>query len=239
MALSPGQAAIEAVLRPLEFAARDEFAQLPRVRDLEASVESAARRALDCALPRDLATVLRAVQETFAKPLEGEARRIAIEGALRSLRPFSGTDYAERALAASPAVLPGVGARRAESLAKRGLRSVSDLLFYLPVRYDDRRALRTVRELEVGGRATFIAQVQGCGFGAWRGRASGRAGRMFEAVVGDWTDSVTLKWFRGGESIARTVRQGVRLLVTGEVKRYRFSKELQHPEVEVLESEDE
>ena len=51
-------------------------------------------------------------------------------------------------------------------------------------------------------------------------------------VVGDATGSVSLKWFRGGDSIAKTAREGALLLVTGDVKRYRFSKELMHPEIE-------
>jgi ATP-dependent DNA helicase RecG len=56
-------------------------------------------------------------------------------------------------------------------------------------------------------------------------------------VIGDDTGTVNLKWFRGGEAVARSVRKDAFLLVAGEVKRYRFSKELQHPEVEVFESE--
>jgi len=53
-------------------------------------------------------------------------------------------------------------------------------------------------------------------------------------VVGDDDAVVTLKWFRGGEALARQVVKGRRLLVSGEVKRYRFSKELIHPEIEVV-----
>ena len=45
-------------------------------------------------------------------------------------------------------------------------------------------------------------------------------------MVGDETGTVTLKWFRGGESIAKLVRKDVLLLVAGDVKRYRFSKQL-------------
>ena len=57
---------------------------------------------------------------------------------------------------------------------------------------------------------------------------------MFEARVGDETGSVSLKWFRGGESLAKQVRKDVLLLVSGDVKRYRFDKELSHPEISVI-----
>ncbi|HEY5657079.1 MAG TPA: DEAD/DEAH box helicase, partial [Myxococcota bacterium] len=236
MASSPGERAVEAVFRPLEFAARDEFAHLDRVRDLGPAVTAAAERGLALSIPRDLASALRAVRDAFAKPPPPESLRGEIERALKRLRAFAQPDYAERALTASPAILPGLGPKRAEALAKRGLGTIRDLLFHLPSRYDDRRALVRVADLEVGRRATFIARVLGCGFGAWRGRGPGRGGRLFEAVVGDDSGTVELKWFRGGDAISRVVRKDELLLVTGDVKRYRFSKEIQHPEVDVLEA---
>ncbi len=65
-------------------------------------------------------------------------------------------------------------------------------------------------------------------------RRGGRFSRILQAVVGDDHAIVTLKWFRGGEQIAGRLVKGRRLLVSGEVSRYRFSKELIHPEVEFL-----
>jgi ATP-dependent DNA helicase RecG len=236
VASSPGEQAVEAVLKPLEFAARDDFAHLERVRDLETAVAAAAERGLELSIPHDLSAALRAVRDAFAKRPAPESLRGEIERALKRLRPFAEPDYGERALATTPAILPGLGPKRAEALAKRGLGTIRELLFQLPSRYDDRRALVRVADLEVGRRATFIAHVLGCGFGAWRGRGAGRGGRLFEAVVGDASGTVELKWFRGGDAISRVVRKDELLLVTGDVKRYRFSKEIQHPEVDVLEA---
>ena len=99
------------------------------------------------------------------------------------------------------------------------------------MRYDDRRSLQSVGSLEVGIRATFVARVLGCAFSTRRGRFRGR---VFEALVGDDTGTVTLKWFRSGDSISRQVRKDALLLITGDVKRYRFDKELAHPEISVL-----
>jgi ATP-dependent DNA helicase RecG len=230
---SPGQLAIEAVRRPLEFAARDDFAHLDRVVDLEKSVSTAAAAAAAAALPPDARKRLRAVRDAFAAPLPPERRRPAVERALQQLAPLLRPDYALVALSDAVQTLPGLGPRRAEILAKRELRTVGDLLYHLPSGYDDRRRLAAVGDLEVGTRATFVGRVLGCGFGSWRG-GRGRGGRMFEAVVGDDTGTVNLKWFRGGEAIQGVVKKDALLLVTGDVKRYRFSKELQHPEVEVL-----
>ena len=83
-----------------------------------------------------------------------------------------------------------------------------DLLFHLPARWDDRRSLARVGELEVGRRASFVGARAGLRLRrARRGRVRGRGGRSFEAIVGDETGTVTLKWFRGGEAIAKLVRK--------------------------------
>ncbi len=230
MESSPAKAAIEAVLGPLRNAAtlRERF------RNPDRAIAQAAARAASAAVPPDLRKVLRAVRDAFSKELDDTARRAAIERAQAVLEPFTDPGYAALSLAQSPRVLAGLGPRRAEQLAKRGIRTVEDLMYRLPIGYDDRRSLASVDRLSVGARVTFAARVYGSGFEGWRGRG-GRGGRMFEAVVGDETGAtIKLKWFRGGEALERTVRKGALLLVTGDVKRYRFDKEIQHPEVEVL-----
>ncbi len=231
---SPFQSAIEAVLKPLEFAARDDFAQLSRIRDLERSVSDAARRACALAIPRDARDRLRRLQRAFEAPLDPKRCAREIERALLALRPLADPPWAESALGRSTAVLPGLGPKRAEALARRGLRTIADLLFHLPSRYDDRRSLLSVGDLEVGRRATFVARVRVCDFVAWRGRRGRRGGRVFEAVVGDDTGQVHLRWIHGGEALSSLVRKGALLLVTGEVRRYRFTKVIHHPEIERL-----
>ena len=234
MGVSPFQEALAALLRPLEFAASDDFAHLDRVHELPRAVAAAAERALGLEIPRDAREALSDVARLFSETPEGASLRGAVERARSRLAPFAEPAWCETALSRSPAVIPGVGPKRAELLARRGLASVLDLLFHLPVRWDDRRSLLRVGDLEVGRRASFVARVLGCGFVATRGRVRGRGGRSFEAIVGDETGTVTLKWFRGGESIAKLVRKNSLLLVAGEVKRYRFSKQLLHPEIESL-----
>jgi ATP-dependent DNA helicase RecG len=239
MAASPFEAAIVALLKPLEFAARDDFAHYERVRNLEESVVAAARRVASLAVPRDVRDLLTGVERRFEGRLGPESARREIRRSLEALRPLAAPAWAEEALARSPAVLPGLGPKRAEALGRRGLRTVEDLLFHLPARYDDRRALLSVGDLEVGRRVTFAARVLVADFVARRGRPGRRGGRTFQAVVGDESGTVNLKWFHGGEAIARLARKDALLLVTGDVKRYRFSKEILHPEIERLTGEEE
>ena len=135
---------IAAVVRPLAFAAREDFAHADRLRNLETTVYEAAESASRGSIPRELRKELRAVRDAFAKELSDDERRAAVQNALERLAPYSDPGYAARALALPPSVFPGFGPRRAEVLAKRGVRTVEDLLYRLPTRYDDRRALASV-----------------------------------------------------------------------------------------------
>ena len=57
----------------------------------------------------------------------------------------------------------GIGPRLAEILAAKDIRTVDDLLHYLPFRYEDRLNPRSVAELRAGEMATVIAEVRNSG----------------------------------------------------------------------------
>ncbi|MBK7947231.1 MAG: ATP-dependent DNA helicase RecG [Deltaproteobacteria bacterium] len=199
---------------------------------------SAARAALAPLLDRRLPTELRARLERLRKRLErlepSGATRDAVRELLELVEPLGRAGWADELLARSLEALPGVGPKRAEALARRGLERISDLLFWLPTAYEDRREIVGVGELVVGRRATFEAEVK---LVDWISlRRGGRFGRYLQAVVGDEHAIVSLKWFRGGETIASRLTKGRRLLVSGDVVRYRFSKEIIHPDIEFLDA---
>jgi len=184
-------------------------------------------------LPVELRRRIEKVEKRLAMRKPGARRPDLGRELLELLDPIGKFGWADELLGRSLAALPGVGPKRAEGFARRGLERISDLLFWLPARYEDRRRVVGVADLEVGRSATFLAEVKIVDWVATRRR--GRFGRIFQAVVGDDEAVVTLKWFRGGESLASQVVKGRWLLVSGEVRRYRFSKELIHPEIEVVE----
>ncbi len=231
---SPFRSALAALLPPLEFAQRSDDAALARARNLARAVSTAAERVAELAIPAEAREAVRKAAAEFASAASEAERREAATRSLALLRGFAEPGWSEQALAAPLTALPGVGPKRAKRLAERGLATLGDLLFHLPNRYDDRRQLACIAALEVGRRATFEARVESTGFSGrpLRGRRAGA--RVLQAVVADETGSVTLKWFRGGESIGPKLEPGTRWLVTGDVTRYRFDKELVHPELEFL-----
>ncbi len=233
MAPSPFATALARLLQPLEFAARSDFAHLDRVQNLDESVAGAAAALRELAIPRDISKLLERMERTFGAGIEPAKRERAVQSALDRLRPMADPLFSENALASPLTGLGGIGPKRADTLARRGLSCVGDLLLHLPTRYDDRRALSVIKELEIGRRATFTGHVTASSFAPSRTRG-GRFRRVFEAVVSDDSDSVTLRWFQGGETLSEMYPKGSRVLVTGDVKRYRFNKVLIHPEVERL-----
>ncbi|MDG2335444.1 MAG: ATP-dependent DNA helicase RecG [Myxococcota bacterium] len=231
-ARTPLEAGVEGLLRPLRFALEGDQGNLDRVQDLEVNAAAACRKLQDMSLPSDLVSFFKEVESLFTAPLEGGDRRKRLESIWKRLSPLREPEWIDGMLGRRTSVLPGVGGKRADSLAQRGIATVGDLLFHLPSRYEDRRRLSRVSELEVGRRATFIASVLAVDFVG--SRARGHTRQILQAVVGDDGGTISLKWFRGGESIARNLKQGDRLLITGDIVRYRFSKEIVHPEVERL-----
>jgi ATP-dependent DNA helicase RecG len=86
--------------------------------------------------------------------------------------------------------LRGVGPRRAGRLAALGIRTVADLLWHLPFRYEDRRNPRPLAALEPGCWQAFRARVV-------RRRRAGAGSRARWIVhVSDASGSLDLVWFR-------------------------------------------
>ena len=94
-------------------------------------------------------------------------------------------------LSTSVQYVKGIGPRLAEVLGAKGIRTVDDLLHYLPFRYEDRVNPRGISELRVGEMATVIAEV----------RTSGlfRTRRMpiFQMTAGQGRNRLKCIWFNG------------------------------------------
>lgn len=63
-------------------------------------------------------------------------------------------------LARTPiSVLKGVGPGMAAKLEKIGLNTLQDLLFHLPLRYEDRTRITTIRDLLPGTHTNIIGEI--------------------------------------------------------------------------------
>jgi ATP-dependent DNA helicase RecG len=119
--------------------------------------------------------------------------------------------------------LRGVGAALAERLAKLGVRRVADLLFLLPLRYEDRTQLTAIGALTPGARAAVEGEIQLTEV-AYRGR------RQLLTRVADGTGLLTLRFFHFSASQQHALGRGTRLRCFGEVRRGPLGLEMVHPE---------
>ncbi|HKQ49218.1 MAG TPA: ATP-dependent DNA helicase RecG [Phycisphaerae bacterium] len=122
--------------------------------------------------------------------------------------------------------LPGVGPRRAEALAKVGVRTVGDLLEYFPARHE-RQEFRTIEHLEEGMTATIVGRI-----GAVAQKYS-RRGPTVRATLIDNTGRCSLSWFNA-PWIADRIERGSIVEVTGRVGVYGPLAEFTNPKIAVL-----
>jgi ATP-dependent DNA helicase RecG len=128
----------------------------------------------------------------------------------------------------------GVGPRLAKLFEKKGIVTVEDALYFLPRCYEDRRHLKKVIELKSGKKETGFGEILLSGTAFFQNRKK----RVFEAVVGDGSGTVTLKWFHGNERyLKERFKKGRKLIFSGEVRWFNYQKEIHHPDVEIVEGD--
>ena len=125
----------------------------------------------------------------------------------------------ERAVSA----LRGVGAALAAKLARLNVTRVADLLFLLPLRYEDRTHVTAIGALGVGTRAAVEGEIQLAEV-AYRGR------RQLLCRIADGSGMMTLRFFHFSASQRANLARGVRLRCFGEVRRGPLGIEMVHPE---------
>jgi ATP-dependent DNA helicase RecG len=131
-------------------------------------------------------------------------------------------------LAATPLTeLKGVGPALAKKLEKLGLFVVEDLLFLLPLRYEDRTQLVRIGSLVAGTRCLVSGEVLLAEV-AYRGR------RNLLVRISDGSGQLTLRFFHFSRQQQAQFQPGVHVTCFGEVRRAASGFEMIHPEYRVL-----
>ncbi|MGH7278258.1 MAG: DEAD/DEAH box helicase, partial [Candidatus Rokuibacteriota bacterium] len=129
--------------------------------------------------------------------------------------------------------LKGVGPQRAALLARKGLVTVEDALFFIPRRHEDRTRLTPLRALQPGAAYTVTGVVAGLS-----PPPRGRTRAPFAALLRDDSGQTTATWFNAGY-LARLLKRGQRLVLHGKVERYKGVLTIRHPDFEIVESDGE
>ena len=126
----------------------------------------------------------------------------------------------------------GVGPMLAERLARLGVRNSSDLLFVLPLRYEDRTHIVPVGALLAGAHAVVEGEVQ-------LAEVVFRRRRQLLVRVSDGSGSLTLRFFHFSNTQRTGLARGTRLRCHGEVRRGPLGLEIVHPEYRHIGATDE
>jgi ATP-dependent DNA helicase RecG len=119
--------------------------------------------------------------------------------------------------------LRGVGFSLAQKLGRLGVETVQDLLFLLPLRYEDRTRTVPIGSLEPGARAVVEGEVQ-------LAEVVFRRKRVLLVRLADGTGFLTLRFFHFSAAQQEQLQRGVRLRCFGEVRRGPMGLEIVHPE---------
>jgi ATP-dependent DNA helicase RecG len=126
--------------------------------------------------------------------------------------------------------LKGVGPSMAEKLEKVGLRSLQDLLFHLPNRYEDRTRVTAIRDCFPGVFTNIIGEITGS-------QIINGKGRMLLVTVQDASGTVNLRFFRFSAAQKNSLALGLNIRCYGEIKRGARGFEIIHPEYKSLDED--
>ena len=127
--------------------------------------------------------------------------------------------------------LKGVGPKIAEKLNKLGLHNQRDLLFHLPLRYEDRTFISPLGSLQPGKRCQIEAQVLHTSV---HFRRQGRSRRVLVAKLGDNTGVISIRFFFFNARQQAQLEKGNWLRCFGEVRVAQGELEIIHPEIEII-----
>jgi ATP-dependent DNA helicase RecG len=121
----------------------------------------------------------------------------------------------------------GVGPKRSEDLARLGLRTVEDVLYYLPSRYEDRSKFTRIRDLKIGEPQAVKGEVASVS-----NRLAKSGIPMFQISITDRTGFVHAVWFRQ-PYLNDYFRKGQQVILYGKVELY-DKVQIVNPEYEIL-----
>lgn len=128
--------------------------------------------------------------------------------------------------------LKGVGAKTAEQLARLGIESVQDVLFHLPLRYEDRTRVCPIADAWPATTVSVQGEVVSSDITFGKRRS-------WVVVMRDGSGSMTLRFFHFSAAQKNAVVPGVQIRCFGEVKRGMRGVEMLHPEYRIIKADNE
>lgn len=127
--------------------------------------------------------------------------------------------------------LKGIGPQKADVLKKEmGIFFAEDILNFFPFRYIDRTEIQTIHK--ISGEEAFVQLI---GKIISLEEVGEKASKRLVAKFSDGTGILELVWFRGARWLKNTLKSNTRYLVFGKPAKFGTKINIAHPEMEVVE----
>jgi ATP-dependent DNA helicase RecG len=122
--------------------------------------------------------------------------------------------------------LKGIGPEKAKALNSVGIKTIEDLLYYIPRRYLDRSTILPMRNVKVGSIVTVIGRVAAL-------RIARTRQPQFQVILKDKTGFIRLVWFYKWNWLQNLFEKNDLVVASGSVTFYR-GLQIVHPEFEIV-----
>lgn len=126
--------------------------------------------------------------------------------------------------------LKGVGNALAEKLKKLHIETIQDLLFHLPIRYQDRTRVYPIGQLAFGDEAVVEGRIISCDVQMGRRRS-------LVCRLRDESGSLALRFFHFNAGQKKQLEAGKSIRCFGEVRRGSTGLEMYHPEYQLMDDQ--
>ena len=130
-------------------------------------------------------------------------------------------------------VLKGVGEAVAEKLKRLEIYNIQDVLFHLPMRYEDRTKITALGSLRPGQQVLVEGVIEHSEV-----KFMGRGRRSLLCYLSDNTGGIVLRFFHFSKAQQANLSNGTRLRCFGEARRGATRLEIIHPEYQVVQQTD-
>lgn len=136
-------------------------------------------------------------------------------------------------LESSVLTIKGVGKAREQILRSLGVYTLRDLFLYFPQRYEDRRRVSRILELQERKPALLAGTLTCVSLSKWGNASGGKIRSVLSAVIEDQGETLSVKVFNGG-AMALRLSEGMRVSLFGRAERGKNGWEMINPEIRIL-----
>ena len=243
---------LTSIEKPLAFAAKNNFASLPYMKNLSEVITGLVHNAISDESNKKYLYLLNNLHDNFTDfdtAADDHKKAVIVRSLsiLKKLREELNQDQVKKDTASygesikilkSPIqYVKGVGPKLSEILARKGIFTIEDALYFLPRTYLDRRRFTKIARLKDGEDATVSGTVISTAKAVTFKRKN-----IFEIAVDDGSQILIAKWFHNNPQYQTILRNkfkvGQKVILSGRVATFRFQKEMHHPDIEIITDEE-